>query len=196
MTGAEMGYVAKAPVEVTMTPDYQAGVELTSENGCGSLCGYFKAPDQLKKYDISFTLCDLDAELINILTSDEAEVITAGGNSIGYAFPRATSCSGAAAPNGVSLEFWSRRWDACSTPSGNEGLYWRWSLPRAYLNVGAITLGNDFLKVPIEGFLQENGNWNRGPFGDFPIGGAPLLAVGAVTEDDALPTVECGWVSV
>jgi hypothetical protein len=190
ITGANQAYIAKAPITVNLSPDFRDGVELESVNGCGSLCGFFKDQDQLKKYDVKFSLCDLDSELIEILTG--VSVITSGGQTIGHEFKRVSSCDPITL-NGVSLEFWSKRWAQCAVPTGTE-LYWHWALPRAFLRIGEISMENDFMKVPIEGFLQENPNWGDGPFHDFPDGG-DLEAIGAVWEDTSIPDPICGWTS-
>lgn len=198
-TGADNRYLAKAPIDVTLTPQYQNGVELTVENGCGSLCGYYKSPDLLKSYDIKFALCDLDIELINILTSGDTTLVnpTTTAN-IGFELPAVTSTTGNYAPNGVSLEMWSKRWHGSSTPASPAKQWWRWSFPRAFLHIGEVKLGNQFLQVPIEGFLQESPNWHKGPWGDYP--GASLGAIGAVTEDTANlggqngGAAQCGWI--
>lgn len=192
VSGASQGYIAGAPVQVTLTPQYQKGVELTQENACGQLAGYYRQQDQLKSWDITFELTELDHELIEILTG--VSLITSAGNSIGHQFTRVSSCSPIAL-NGVSLEFWSKRWDHCQQPSDGT-LYWHWVFSRAYLHVGNLKLDNAFLTIPIEGYLEENANWGNGPWNDFP-GGGTLASIGAVFQDAAaLPTKSCGYSSV
>jgi hypothetical protein len=194
LTGVNDGYLAKAPVMVTVTPDRETGVELTAQNGCGALCAYYKQQDQLKKYDINFELCDLDNELIEILT--EESLITVVGETVGREFRRVGACQ-TTQTVGVALEFWSNRWDSCAPPTGAAGAspYWHWFFPRAYLQVGETTMENDFMKVPIEGYLQENPNFDAGVWTEnpFPAAAAPLLSMGAVIEDSSIPTAACGY---
>lgn len=194
ITGANNAYFGKAPIEVTLKPNYQKGVELTMENGCGTLCGYYKQPDLLKDYEIKFDLCDLDNELIEILTGN-ATVVT-GSNTIGGQFKRQSACA-SPAQNGVSLEFWTKRWAACS--AGSDGiLYWHWAFPKVILWPGEQMMKNEFMKIPIEGFMLENANWVQ-PFAAQPVltygtpyPAAPLVALGAVWMDSVLPASACG----
>jgi hypothetical protein len=195
MTGAAVtnGYVAQAPIEVKMTPDNQAGVELTAENGCGTLCGYYKQPDQLKKYDVSFMLCFLDHELIELLTDNP--VVTVGGNTVGQTSKRVGACN-EVDRNGVAVEFWSKKWDSCAPPSGDQ--YWHWFWPRAYLQSGEHSFENDFMKVPIEGYLQENPNFGVGGWtsGAWPAGAGDLDALWGVVSDSYFPTASSGYQAV
>lgn len=195
VSGANQGYVAGAPVQVTLTPQYQKGVELTQPNACGQLAGYYRQQDQLKSWDIVFDLTELDHELIEILTGATL-IAPTPGTTIGHQFPPVSSCS----PynlNGVSLEFWTKRWDHCQQPA--DGIqYWHWVFGCAFLHVGPLKMDNGFMTIPIEGYLQENPNWGDGPWDDFPGGpSGTLTSIGAVFQDaQALPTKTCGYVSV
>lgn len=194
VTGATTdGYIAKAPVMVKLSPDYQAGSELQIETGCGQLGAYYKAPDQLKKYNISFELTDLDSELIEILTDNP--IVSSGGATVGHTAKRVAACS-SASRNGVGLEFWSKKWNACAPPTGDP--YWHWVMPWAFLQTGEYSMQNNFLTVPIEGYLQENPNWGVGPWTDFqwPAGAGDLEACWGVVSCDDIPTPASGYQSV
>lgn len=185
MTGATDGFVAKAPLVVKTTPDREAGVELKATNGCGTLCGYYQAPDQLKKYNVNFELCELDHELIELLT--DSPLVVSGADTIGHTSPRVAACSDASR-NGVAVEFWTKRWDACGPPT--DGFpYFHWFWPWAILQQGEQTNENDFTKVVIEGYLQENPNFDFGAWADMPwAGDDPLEALYGVHRETALPT--------
>lgn len=194
LTGATDGYIAKAPIEAKMSPDNQAGVELTAENGCGTLCGYYKQPDQLKKYNVSLSLCDLDNELIELLTDNP--VVTDGGETIGQTSKRVGACSNNIR-NGVALELWSKRWNSCAPPTGAD-LYWHWFWPRAYLQTGDQDFKNDFMVIPIEGYLQENPNFGFGAWSDgaWPTGAGELEALWGVVKEEFFPEAVCGYTPV
>jgi hypothetical protein len=192
VTGTSQGYVSKAPLQVQLSMDFENGKEFTQENGAGNICAYYKGPDKFKKVDISFDLCDLDAELISILTSDDVDTIVTGAQTTGFIFPRVAGTGSGTILNGVSLEFWSKRWVGGGAPTS--GLYWHWWFPKAILRIGDMTMENDFLKVPITGYLQENGNFGNGPGDDFSP--APLNAIGAVSFTDTLPTESSTYVNV
>lgn len=194
LSGATDGYLGKAPIQVKLSPDNRAGVELMAENGCGTLCGYYKQPDQLKKYDIEFELCDLDHELIEILTDEP--VVTVSGQTVGHVAKRTGACD-PLSRNGVVLEFWTKKWNACSPPSGDQ--YWHFTAARAFLQTGELTMDNDFMKVPINGFLQENasfitGSWSAGSGGkSWPTGGGVLSAAWGVFSSATIPTAVSGY---
>lgn len=191
VTGAGNGYILGAPVMVTVSPDFQEGVELQLDNACGGISGYYKQQSQLKKWDISFELTELDHELIELLTG--VSLITDTGVTIGHQFTRVSSCDPIDL-NGVSIELWSKRWDNCQPPADGD-LYWHWAFGRAFLKVGEIKFENDFMKIPIDGYLEENPNWGNGPWNDFP-GGGSLSAIGAVWQESDLPTAVCGYSAV
>jgi len=191
--GTTNGYISKAPIMVKLSPDNEKGVELKVENGCGTLGGYYQAPDQLKKYNISFSLTDLDSELIELLTDEP--IVSVGGSTVGKTSKRSSACA-TASRNGVAIEFWSKKWNACSVPSGNS-LYWHWFMPWAFLQTGEVTMENDFMKVPIEGYLQENPNFARGGWtsGNWPDP-AGLPACWGVVTDSFFPTAASGYQAV
>lgn len=191
--GTTNGYIAKAPVMVKLIPQYETGVELKIMTGCGTLGAYYKAPDQLKNYNLDFELTDLDNELIEILTDEP--IVSSGGLTVGHTAKRVAACS-AATRNGVAVEFWSKKWSSCSVPAGAQQ-YWHWFMPWAFLQTGEIDLQNDFAHVPITGFLQEStnfaqGGWTSGNWPD-PTG---LKSVWGVTSDSFFPTAASGYQAV
>jgi hypothetical protein len=194
LTGATVtnGYVAKAPVLVKISPDKDDGPELKLENGCGVLAGYYQAPDVLKKFNINFELTDLDAELLEILT--EEPIVSVGGATVGKTGRRVAACGGNSALNGVAIEFWSKRWDSCSVPTGTNEIYWHWFMPWAFLQTGEYKMENDFMHIPIEGYLVESANFDRGGWteGAWPDP-AGLDACWGVVEDSFFPEAASGY---
>ncbi len=192
LTGATDGYISKAPVVATLSPDYETGVELSVTNGCGTLGGYYKAPDQLKKYNITFELTDLDAELIEILTDEP--IVSVGGSTVGKTALRVATCN-TVTRNGVALEFWSKKWDACTVPTGD--LYWHWFMPWAFLATGEYQMQNDFMHIPINGYLVESANFGVGSWseGAWPDAGG-LDSSWGVVSDSFFPTAASGYVQV
>lgn len=195
LTGAGVtnGYISKAPVMVTLTPDNQDGAELTLENGCGTLSGYYQAPAMLKKYNIKFELTDLDAELLEILTDEP--IVTVAAATVGKTSKRVAAC-GSGTRNGVAIEFWSKKWNSCSVPTGTS-LYWHWFLPWTFLQTGEVQLQNDFSTIPVEGYLQESPNFGRGGWttGNWPDP-AGLAAMWGVVTESFFPTAGSGYVAV
>jgi hypothetical protein len=188
-SGAQQGYVSTGLIQVQIQPDFQDGQEITQDNGCGGICAFYKGPDILKKYNVSFDLCQLDFDLLAIVTTQST--ITSGGVVIGNYLARSGACT-TVTNNGVSLEFWSKRWAACGVPTDGL-LYWHWVFPYVILRTGDMTLQNGFLTVPVTGYAQEDAAWGDGPFGDLPVASIP--SVGAVFATATIPDTP-GYVTV
>lgn len=110
--GATNGYITDRLVKVDLNPAYETGDEITLKTGCGNIAVAYKDLDRLKRIDVTLTVATVDAELWELLTG--GALITVGGQTNGYASPAV----GAAPPNGVSLEFWSKAWSGGGAPPG------------------------------------------------------------------------------
>jgi hypothetical protein len=99
-------------IRLTVTPNYEAGDELTLKTGCGAIAVAFKDVERLKRADVELQVATVDPELFEMLTG--GSLITQGGNSTGAAWPAV----GAAPPVGVSVEGWSKAWIGGGPPPG------------------------------------------------------------------------------
>jgi len=203
VTGASNGYVSDALVMAKVTTEIEEGDEFTLKNGCGSICQTFKDCDRVKRVTVEMELCQLDSELLSLITNGSNITKISSGDSIGYELPEANDvCS-----NGVSLELWTKAWDgsAQATPVsvGAGGLtpaYWHWVMPSVKFQIGDLTLENEILKVPVKGFGNANPRITaNGPFDDWP---SDIVARGGITSsagwflDSVIPTATCGFINV
>jgi hypothetical protein len=199
--GASNGYISDALIMARITTEVEEGDEFTLKNGCGAICQTFKDCDRVKRVPVEMELCQLDSELLSLLTNGSNIIEISTGDSIGYELPEAdTACS-----NGVSLELWTKAWDGsyqatAPTFGGTTETWWHWVLPNVKFQIGDLTLENEILKVPVKGFGNENPRITAdGPFDDWP---SDIVARGGITSsagwflDDTLPTAECGFVNV
>lgn len=198
ISGASNGYRTDSPIKLEVGLDLATGDDLEQKNGVGAVCAAFKDCDRIKRLSLKMDLCQLDAQLLELLCG--FSLFTSGGNTIGAQFPAVGgSCS-----NGVCLEVWTKAWDvgspAIPTYTSPNAAYIHWVFPKATFAMGNFTLEHGFLVVPVEGKGEENTRvTSNGPFDDWP---APVSGPGGITRvggwffDATLPATSCGYVNV
>lgn len=197
-TGANNGYVTDAMINLGVAVELTEGDEFEQKNGCGAICAAFKAPDRIKRLNLSTELCQLDMELIAMF--DGSDVFSSGGNVIGMQYPAIDSNL----ERVLCVEAWSKAWDGAQQAvpafTSPDAAYFHWVFPRTQWVQGDKTLENGLLTVPLTGQGFENDNITaNGPFDDWP---APIVAAGGITRvggvflDDTLPTAACGSIPV
>lgn len=185
--GASSGYISDATIEVGVNVVVTEGEVKELRNGCDAICQTLTNPDRLQRIDLSATFCQLDAELIALMTG--STVITSEGNTIGVELPGPTDTVGG---NGVSFEVWAKEWDGDAQADDGAGnvKYVHFVFPRVLWVPGNFTLNADFLEFPVSGKAQVNANFFDGPWNDLPYSFSKL---GGWFSDDSLPTAACGY---
>lgn len=183
--GANNAYVTDTLVKIDFEEEYDTGDEVTKKNGAGRICLSYKADDTLKRLKFGLTICAPDPELYELLSG--GVVITAGGDSIGYAPPKV---GGPSVTNGVSIEAWSRAQVGGAAAASRP--YIRWPFPLIKLTRKGRTLESDAMDNPFEGFGYENPNFGNGPFNDWPYVSDRLYMA---ARESTLPTATVGYVS-
>lgn len=183
--GEENLYVTDALISIGSSPDVEAGTVITQRNGCGNICVRRRSDDQTLAYNLSMSLCNLDAELIEMLTG--GTLITVGGVTVGYKRP----ASGATKPI-VCVEAWAEARTATQQAT-NDGdlLWWHWVWPHVKWTAGEHTLdGENVLTVPLTGYAEENENMGTGPDASWPD---LITEAEAWFLDDEIPDSVCGY---
>lgn len=169
--GADNLFVSDAFLSIGYQRVVETGKRITRANGCGVTCLDVKNPDRIVGHTLTAELCQLDAELIEILTG--ATLIEDGGHPIGFADPE----EDAAVSNGVSIEAWSYAYDGASRKidpvSGQAGVV-RSVWPKVVWNLsGTATLQEDVLAQQLTGDGKANPGFYDGPGNDVvPFGSA------------------------
>lgn len=178
--GASNLYVTDSVIELGSTPVYAADTDLEQQNGSGNVCVSYSRDGSYKRHDLTTSLCTLDAELLEMLTS--ATTITSGGNTVGAKF-------GTAANTGwVCVELFQTVIEDGS-PTGE---YVVWVYPKCQFKRGQTTRNNGLLTIPLTGRAFVNNNIGLGPDGTWPT---------VMNEPDSffitstLPTAQCGYSS-
>lgn len=166
--GAQNAYQSASAIQLQVGYTYEAGANVTQKNGSGGICLRYKGEDKLQEVTVTMNLCQLDFQLIELLTGWPA-LTDLSGAVIGLSAPAST----AASRNGCVLEGWSLAWDGdAQAVVGGNAMYIRHVFPRLKLNVGNFNVDEGALVVPITGAGTSNTTLagTRGPATDWPTG--------------------------
>jgi hypothetical protein len=202
-------YVSDAVIQIESDPQYDEGEEKIVRNGCRRICSSYKDDDLLTGLQWSTELCELDIELIEMLTGQRTfDEFGPGTQTIGMQLPSKNTPP----TDGVSVEAWSRAYVGTAfSPAPQD--YWLWAWPRLKPRLDAHTLDEDFLAVSISADGHENpiiggvpagalgtgpnaGVVGGGPNGDWPIDPQVLDGCEGVFLVNGLPTAVCGWIDI
>jgi len=61
-------YTTAAFIQVTFTPEYEAGDEITQKAASGAVCVTYQAPDTLKRVTMELAICEPDPELTSLIS--------------------------------------------------------------------------------------------------------------------------------
>jgi len=116
-------------VTLSLSPEIEAGEEITVKTADGAICIDDKDPDILKRLTIEVLLCGVPIPLLELLLGASA-LTDGGGNIVGAALPSLTDQPSAANPLMRQLEVWSRNKDTASCAPGSTVLpYVQWLVP-------------------------------------------------------------------
>lgn len=185
-SGPNNVYVSDKPIQLTVTPTYEAGKDTTLVGGCDCIIATYRGFDKLKRFEFELDLGAIEWGLFEMLTGSPA--ISSGGDVIGNWFnDNAFDCSVAAQPN-VAFEGWQTGWDDDRQDTTWPYLHWLW--PSTFWSVSAMTLQNDFNQPKLTGFSRGNSAWGEGIYSDQPESAAPL---GGGWYSATIPDAECGY---
>lgn len=149
VSGASASYVTKGFISFTITPEYEAGTDISQKGADGQACVTYKTADTLKRVNLSVALCDPDPEFTFVISG--GSLLSAAGTSKGWAAPLTGTDP---LPNGVAIEVWSRAVKNGGNASTDP--YWQWLVPYAVMR----QTGD---RVIQEGMLAtEFSGWGRG----------------------------------
>lgn len=154
LTGEKSSYVTKSFISVSFSPEYEDGDEFTQKNAAGAVCATYKAPDTLKRVNLSIAICNPDPEFSNLVAGG-----TLLGDGKGWAAPKVGE---EATPDGIAIEVWSRAiQDGKIDPTSPT---WHWVFPYAQIREsGERVLQNDQLATEFEGWGVGNLGFGTGP---------------------------------
>jgi hypothetical protein len=157
-TGANASYVTSKFVSLSFTPEFEAGDEFTQKAADGSVCSSLKAPDTLKRVNISIALCDPDPEFTEIIAGGTllTEVDGADTKTVGW---KAPLVGVDATPNGVAIEVWSKAVAGGKVSGINR--YFHWIFPYAQMHIsGDRVIENGMMATNFEGWAVGNATFS------------------------------------
>jgi hypothetical protein len=161
---ADNSFVLEDLVSVAVAPSIEAGTDSTLIGGCGCKIASYKAPDILKRYDLTLTTPIKSAALESLLT--DGGVLYDDSTApvpVGYSFPLDIPCD---EQRPVAIEFWTKNW---VNDAQDSDLPWiHWVFPYSLWTPGPQTVQNDFSQPDFVGFTRSNDCWGDGPYGDGP----------------------------
>lgn len=183
--GANNLYTSDALTTFQFAWEVQAGDEITENNGCGVQVINFKAPDTLRRGNITIGIVTPDPQLSEMLSG--GDVITSGA-AVGVSAPPL----GELLENPISIEIWAKR-----IRSGHLDPvypYARWVYPWvSNVRPDDHTQDNSALKPQFIGQAFENTNWFNGPLNDWPVASDRVYQWLPVTT---IPSANCGYQTI
>jgi len=158
-------YTTAAFIQVTFTPEYEAGDEITQKAASGAVCVTYQAPDTLKRVTMELAICEPDPELTSLISGglllrkNLGSVGTPNNKSIGWAAP---AVGDDPSGNGVAIEAWS-----LAIKDGRKAAtlpYFQWVFPYAKLNQsGDRVIENGLMATTFSGYGLGNSAFGDGP---------------------------------
>lgn len=184
-------WVTNKLIEIQVTPEVEAGTDVTMKSGCDCIIATYRGDDLLKRFNFQINLGALEFGLLEMMVGGAA--ILAVSDVIGIQWPTGVNCD-ADPPPRVALEVWSYNWDEDALDATYPYFHWVWPMTR--WQIGEATLSNgDFFRPVLTGFSVGNPNWGYGPYNDDP--GDTIDANGAVwATADAPPASACAYGTV
>lgn len=157
--GPSASYVTQAFISVKITPQMEAGIDITQKAANGSIGISYKVPDTLKRINVDVAIFNPNPELAEMLQGG-----TILGASKGYAAPKFGEVSN---PQGVAIEVWAK-----AIVNGRQAAvdpYWRWLLPFNVMRMtGDRVIQEGVLATNFTGWGTGNANFGTGPVSATP----------------------------
>lgn len=184
-------WVSDKLIQITVSPDVEAGPDTTLRGGCNCIVATAKFPDLLKRFNFEISLAAIEPGLLSMMTG-AAIVLEGTGDPIGLNWPTGIDCAASPPPN-VALEVWSQAWDGDHQDATLPYIHWVW--PMTHWQIGQSVLSTDFFTPVLTGFSEGNPEWGIGPYGD-DSGSAVGDNGGFWFTATAPPTAECDYQTV
>jgi hypothetical protein len=152
--------VSDGIISIAMTKEYEDRQEFFVKNGDGTFCVKETNPPILKWINLVITLCNVDPDLVNIMTAEQRVYDDSPT-------PRATGYStdeGSAANANFALEGWTRLSNLGTPCTG--GVEYGYTLFPWVVEgtVGDITYQNDTASFIVNARTHANSLWGTGPY--------------------------------
>lgn len=177
VTGSCSTVVSDGIISVEMTKEYEDREEFFVKNGDGSFCVRETNAPILKWINLVLTFCNVDPELVNIMTAEPIVYDDAATpNAMGY-----STQEGTAALANFAFEGWTRLSGlglACTGGVEYGYFLWPWIVEGT---IGDMTLENGVASFVVNARTRAAGAWGTGPYfvdySDTPAGSTTEIAL-------------------
>lgn len=153
--------VSDGIISIAMTKEYEARQEFFVKNGNGDFCVRETNPPILKWINLVITLCNVDPELVNIMTA-EPLVLNDAASPVADGY---STEEGSAANANFALEGWTRLANNASVPCTGGVEYGYAVFPWVVEGtVGDITYENGAANFIVNARTKAGGAWGQGPY--------------------------------
>ena len=198
--------VSDGIISVAMTKEYEDRQEFFVKNGDGTFCVRETNPPILKWVNLVLTFCNVDPELVNIMSAEPLVLNDAAAPvATGY-----NTQEGSAANANFALETWTRITSGTVPCTGGQEFGYTlfpWIIEGT---VGDVTYQNDTVSFILNGRTRSSSPWGLGPYfvdySDNPVGSTtniPLLTPILSTQHmrqflsrKPMPTAGCGCIQL
>lgn len=163
--------VSDGIISIEMTKEYEEREEFFVKNGDGTFCVRETNPPILKWINLVITFCNVDPELVNILTGNPTYLNDAAAPSaIGYSVDE-----NAATTSNFALEGWTRLASSPSLPCTGSVEYGYGLFPWVKEGtIGDMTFENGVANFVVNARTSSTSPWGLGPYfvdySDNPVG--------------------------
>lgn len=181
--------VSSGFIQVEITSELEDGEEYIQKNADGALCVNERGPDSLKRLNVTVDWCNVDPDIINLITGYPTEMD--GADAVGFRIQEGE------ADTNWALEIWTGvAGQACAG-----GLTYGYMLLPFITGstLGDITIENATATFQTTGYTQGNSTWGVGPYDVVGTPAGPLVVpIGATDHalvrltDVAPPAALCG----
>jgi len=145
-------------VDITLTKVYQERQDALQLNANGDICVDKPKAPILRWYEAVITFCNVDPELLNIVTA-EPLVLNDAVSPVAVGWD---TMPDSAAASAFGLEFWVGTEDECDD---EEVVYGYGLLPRLVQGtIGTITIGNQVVTFTVNAITRGGNQWGVGPY--------------------------------
>lgn len=170
-----------SPISLGRSPIVSTGESFEQRDGCGNICVSITDPDVTTGENLTLTLCQLDLELINILTGASV-LLDGGGEVFGVEAPDPSVTQ-----NPVEFHAWTKAYSGSSQVASPRN-YWHWVWPKVQWNIGDWTIERGILSIVLTGRAAANANLGSGSFADLPAAGVQQFF--GVWLDNDIPSAD------
>jgi hypothetical protein len=162
--GPCVSVVSKGFISVGFSAQTQDGTAIQTTNAAGETCISDTPPSQFTGYSLSIEFCEVDPDIIAIMSGNEREFSAETGDAVGFSVNSDVS----AADSGFALELWTDvPAQQCDPENPNaQGSYGYILLPFIQGGVfGDFTVQNDAITFTINNANTKTGSgWGFGPY--------------------------------